>query len=287
MTPTACSVIRDPARLAALEKAGLLDTPAEPAFDRLTRLTAHVLGTPMAIISLVGAEHVYFKSSYGLPEPLAARRQVPLSHSFCQLLVAPRAPLSVPDTRLHAMLHADTAICELGIVAYAGVPLVMPDGHILGALCALDYHPHPWSSSEIGLLHDIAAAVVAEIQLRRAIAERDDYEAQLLQVQKGESLGFLAGGIVHDFNNLLTAISGYAELALRDLPPDGTLCSDLAEIQKAADRATSLTRQLLAFVRKQSIEPCVFDLNVLMVDMGKLLRRLIPANIDLVMLAAQ
>src|SRR5262249_50435479 len=149
----------------------------------------------------------------------------------------------------------------LGIGAYAGVPLVMPDGHALGALCALDYKPRAWSSNEIGLLHDMAAAVVAEIQLRRALAERNDYEAQLLQLQKGESLGLLAGGIVHDFNNLLTAIVGYAELALRDLPPENTLRSDLAEIQKAANHATSLTRQLLGFVRKQTIEPCVFDLN--------------------------
>jgi signal transduction histidine kinase/CheY-like chemotaxis protein len=279
--------IRDPARLAALDQVGLLDTPAEPAFDRLTRLTARVLGTPTAIISLVGAEHVFFKSSYGLPEPLATHRQTPLSHSFCQLVVGAGAPLIVSDTRLHTLLQDDTAIRALGIVAYAGVPLVMPDGHALGALCALDYYPRDWSNSEIGLLHDIAAAVVTEIQLRRAIAERNDYEAQLLQVQKGESLGFLAGGIVHDFNNLLTAIAGYAELALRDLPPDGTLRSDLSEIQKAADRATSLTRQLMAFIRKQSIEPCVFDLNALMIDTSKLLRRLIPANIELVMVPAQ
>src|SRR5262245_8366658 len=185
MTLRPCADIRDPARLAALEQTGLLDTPPEPAFDRLTRLTACVLGTPMAIFSLVGAEHVFFKSSYGLPEPLSSRRQVPLSHSFCQLVVETGTPLIVADTHLCPLLQDDTAIRMLGIGAYAGVPLVMHDGHALGALCALDYKPRAWSSNEIGLLHDMAAAVVAEIQLRRALAERNDYEAQLLQLQKG------------------------------------------------------------------------------------------------------
>jgi signal transduction histidine kinase len=286
MMPTSYADIQNLARLTALEQMGLLGTPAEPAFDRLTQLAARVLKAPMAIISLVGAEQVFFKSSYGMPEQLAYGRQMPLSHSFCQLVATTGLPLLVPDTRQHTMLQDEAAIPDLGIVAYAGVPLITPDGHILGALCVLDEQPRLWSSNEIDMLHGIAAAVVTEIQLRRAIAERNHYEAQLFQVQKGESLGFLAGGIVHDFNNVLTAIASYADLALRDLPPDGTLRSDLVEIQKAADRATSLTRQLLAFVRKQSIEPCVFDLNVLMIDMGKLLRRLIRANIELVMLPA-
>src|SRR5262249_26051418 len=112
MTPTPCADIRARAGLAALDQVGLLGTPAEPAFDRLTRLTAQVLGSPMAIISLVGAEHVFFKSSYGLPEPLASRRQAPLSHSFCQIVVVAGAPLVVPDTRLHPLLHDDTASPE-------------------------------------------------------------------------------------------------------------------------------------------------------------------------------
>jgi two-component system, cell cycle sensor histidine kinase and response regulator CckA len=284
MTPTPCADIRDPARLAALDQAGLLENPAEPAFDRLTRLAARVLRTPMSIISLVGAEHVFFKSSYGLPEPLATRRQAPLSYSFCQVVAAAGAPLIVPDTRLDALLQDDTAMRELGIVAYAGVPLIMPHGHTVGTLCALDRQPRAWSSNDIGLLHDIAATVVAEIQLRRTITERNDYEAQLLQLQKGESIGLLASGIVHDFNNLLTAIVGYADLALRDLPGGSMLRNDLAEIQKAANRANSLTRQLLAFLRKRPIEPCVFDLNALLLDMGKLLRRLMRENIELVVL---
>jgi PAS domain S-box-containing protein len=107
-------------------------------------------------------------------------------------------------------------------------------------------------------------------------------EAQFLQAQKVESIGRLAGGIAHDFNNLLTAMAGYTELARDALPADHPAQSDLEEVQKAAQRAGSLTRQLLAFARKQPIEPHVINLNALLRDMDKLLRRLIGEDIDLV-----
>jgi two-component system, cell cycle sensor histidine kinase and response regulator CckA len=101
-------------------------------------------------------------------------------------------------------------------------------------------------------------------------------------VQKIESVGQLAGGIAHDFNNILTAISGYTALALDTLAPGTAARGDLDEISKAADRAASLTRQLLAFARKQIIEPRVLDLNALIDNVGTLLRHLIGADIELV-----
>jgi two-component system, cell cycle sensor histidine kinase and response regulator CckA len=118
------------------------------------------------------------------------------------------------------------------------------------------------------------------------ITERKRLEAQLLQAQKMESVGQLAGGIAHDFNNLLTAIAGYAEMARDSLPSDDLIRQDLVEILKAAGRATSLTRQLLAFARKQNIEPHALNLNDLILEIDKLLRRLIGEDIELVMLPA-
>jgi PAS domain S-box-containing protein len=112
--------------------------------------------------------------------------------------------------------------------------------------------------------------------------EQKRLEAQLIQSQKMESVGRLAGGVAHDFNNLLTAISGYTELALDDLPEDSRVIGDLEEIRKAVARASALTRQLLAFARKQVIEPRILDLNSLVRDLEKLLRRLIGEDIDLV-----
>jgi hypothetical protein len=87
------SALRDEARLAALWRTGLLDTPPEEVFDRLTRLTRRMLDAPVALVSLVEADRQFFKSALGLPEPWATRRETPLSHSFCQHVVATGAPL--------------------------------------------------------------------------------------------------------------------------------------------------------------------------------------------------
>ncbi len=124
------------------------------------------------------------------------------------------------------------------------------------------------------------------LNVSRDITERKRLEAQLLQSQKMETVGRLAGGVAHDFNNLLTAIIGYADLALEDLPADSPMHEDMQELRKAADRATNLTRQLLAFARKQVIEPRVMDLNQLITNMHGFMHHLIGEHIELVTLLA-
>jgi PAS domain S-box-containing protein len=109
----------------------------------------------------------------------------------------------------------------------------------------------------------------------------EELEKKFLQAQKMESVGRLAGGVAHDFNNMLNVILGHAEMALEDLPHDHPVAGDLEEIQKAAQRSAQLTRQLLAFARKQTIAPKVLDLNEVVEGMLKMLRRLIGENIDL------
>ena len=99
------------------------------------------------------------------------------------------------------------------------------------------------------------------------VTERRTLEGQYQQAQKMEAVGRLAGGVAHDFNNLLTAILGYCELLLDDIGPDDPSRRDITEIQKAGERAAGLTRQLLAFSRKQIIEPTLLDLNVIVADM--------------------
>jgi PAS domain S-box-containing protein len=116
----------------------------------------------------------------------------------------------------------------------------------------------------------------------RDVTERWSLERQLLQAQKMEAVGRLAGGIAHDFNNVLTAILGYAALLLDGLPTLSPLRPDLEEIRHAADRAAGLTRQLLAFSRKQVLDLRVLDLNELVTDMDRLLRRLLGEDIDIV-----
>jgi two-component system cell cycle sensor histidine kinase/response regulator CckA len=170
------SLLLRPDRLAALRQTALLDTPPEEGFDRLTRMAARLLGAPTSLISLVTDERQFFKSTIGLPEPWASSRTAPLSFSFCSTVAGTGEPLIVEDARRHPLLRHSLALRELGWVAYAGVPLISPEGHVLGSLCVVDRMPRLWSERDIALLQDLAASVVTEIELRREIARRRQAE---------------------------------------------------------------------------------------------------------------
>ena len=125
-------------------------------------------------------------------------------------------------------------------------------------------------------------AVIEDITKRKqAEEEKQKLQGQLLQAQKMESVGRLAGGVAHDFNNMLGVILGHSELALRQVDPAQPLHDNLEEIRKAGQRAADLTRQLLAFARKQTVSPKVLDLNDTVANMLSMLRRLIGEDIDL------
>ena len=128
----------------------------------------------------------------------------------------------------------------------------------------------------------MAAFFVDITERKQAEMEKEKLQAQLLQSQKMESVGRLAGGVAHDFNNMLSVILGHAELAMIKCPASEPLQDDLKEIQKAGQRSADLTRQLLAFARKQTVAPKVLDLNETVAGMLKMLRRLIGEDIDLV-----
>jgi signal transduction histidine kinase/CheY-like chemotaxis protein len=126
------------------------------------------------------------------------------------------------------------------------------------------------------------ACIFSDITARKhAEAEQDKLQGQLQQAQKMESVGRLAGGVAHDFNNMLGVIIGHADLAVAQLPPDQPVQASLTEIREAAVRSANLTRQLLAFARKQIIEPKVLDLNETVEGMLKMLHRLIGEDVQL------
>jgi PAS domain S-box-containing protein len=118
--------------------------------------------------------------------------------------------------------------------------------------------------------------------IMRDVTERKRLEASLLQAQKMDAIGRLAGGVAHDFNNMLTVITGYSEVLLNDLHPAHPWRDTVEEIKKAAERSATLTRQLLAFSRKQILRPVVLDLNTVVQGMDKMLRRLIGEDITLI-----
>jgi PAS domain S-box-containing protein len=122
-------------------------------------------------------------------------------------------------------------------------------------------------------------SVGAIVNNYRDATERRSLESQVIQAQKMEAVGRLAGGVAHDFNNILTAIGGYTDLLLEDLPLDDPRRLDVDEIHRAADRAAALTQQLLAFSRRQVLQPKVIDLNALVSNVERLLRRLLGEDV--------
>jgi len=144
-----------------------------------------------------------------------------------------------------------------------------------------DDGPHTYISVKCPLW-DNAGKPYAVFGISTDITERKRLEQQLLQSQRMEAVGRLAGGVAHDFNNLLTVIIGESELMLASLAPNDPLRAQIEAIDSSAQRAADLTRQLLAFSRKQVLQPKVLDLNTIVTDLGKMLRRLIGEDVELI-----
>ncbi len=179
------------------------------------------------------------------------------------------------------------AAIRRGYAAAVALPL-RNETRVFGALLLYAAEPDAVAPPEVELLRRLADNLAYAFRVLRmkaageqALRKHDALEAQLHQAQKMEAVGRLAGGVAHDFNNMLAVISGHADLALERTAPNSPLRADLLEIQNAAGRSADLTRQLLAFARKQTIAPTVLDLNDTIAGMLKMLRRLIGEDIDL------
>ena len=165
------AAVQLPARLAALVAEGLVNGAPEPVFDRFARVAARVADAPVALVSLVTEDRQYFAGMCGLGQPWADARETPLSHSFCQHVVANGAPLVIEDARIDPVLCDNLAIVDLDVVAYAGFPIVTLDGHVLGSLCAIDDTPRAWDPAQLDALDDLAVLIGNEIE-RRSLLQR-------------------------------------------------------------------------------------------------------------------
>lgn len=168
--------IAAPERIQAVRKTGLLDSPPEPSLDLLTRLAASLLRTSTALLTVVDIDRQFFKSAIGLDEPWKTARQTPLSYSFCQWAVATGETLVVNDAHQHPLVRHNPAVQELGVVAYAGVPVRDPESQAIGSFCVVDSRSHEWSETDLAVLHDLADVARAEIlgsgvpQIRASLA---------------------------------------------------------------------------------------------------------------------
>jgi signal transduction histidine kinase/CheY-like chemotaxis protein len=289
-------------RLRALHDTHWLDAPAQPIFDRLTRLAARTLGTPAAFLNVVDAERVISKSRAGDAKLLdALPPQTSLSRSLCPQVVATGSALAIDDARNgDASLSAHPAFAATDFTAYLGVP-VAPNGQSIGTLCVIDVEPRAWSAADVEALSDLAALAGVEIarraldaqaaehrallteaarKLGAEIRKRAALEQVLAQAQKLEALGQLTGGIAHDFNNVLAAVSGALHVLERTVQEP--LQRDCVQRgQRGVERATRLVRQLMGFARTQALEAQVIDLGEALEGMRELLQPAVGARVRL------
>ncbi|MEV6493426.1 GAF domain-containing protein, partial [Actinoplanes sp. NPDC051633] len=157
----------NPGRLQALAETGLT-AAADATFDRFADMVCTALDVPVALVSLIEPGRQFFPGAVGLEQPWADKRETPLSHSFCQQGVASAESVIIIDARDDPRVCDSPAIGDLGVIGYAGMPLLDADGNVLGSLCAIDRRPRDWTVKELKLLGDLAAACSDSLQLRIA-----------------------------------------------------------------------------------------------------------------------
>lgn len=251
MTLLLTSYVLDPARLFALDRLDLLDSPPEPAYDRLTRLAARLLDAPVSLISLVDRDRQFFKSQVGLADPWASARQTPLSHSFCQYVVSEQRPLVVTDAREHPLLATNLAIPDLGVIAYAGVPLRSPEGSVIGSFCAIDTEPRVWTAEELAILEDLNHAVMTEIALRDKIRALQEVEAQRIELQ--DELVLANKALFDDLSSPLLMVAEDVVL----IPLRGSI---------DGYRARQLSAKLHAMINTRTLTTLILDLDGALVE---------------------
>ncbi len=171
-SPDHAARLSDPDRLASLAKTGILDPLSEEAFNRVTRLATRLLGVEVSLFSVIDDKRQVFKAHDGLPEHIAMDPQTPLSHSFCQYVVANDRSLAVHDARTHPLLASNGATVDMNVIAYLGEPIHAPDGQPIASLCGIHTDVRLWSPSDSATLRDLAAFIENELKLRQEAQER-------------------------------------------------------------------------------------------------------------------
>ncbi len=178
----------DPLRLTAVRETGLLDSVAEESFDRLTRLASKITGAPVTFISLVDSHRDFYKSTFGLGEPLKSLRQL-TGRTFCHYAMVSDGPLVLEDATQLPVFRDLPTVASLGVRAYAGIPLKTETGEVLGSFCAVDFKAKQWTKEDIEVLVELAHSTMREIRLRQALRDAEVLNQQLReQLRKVDAL---------------------------------------------------------------------------------------------------
>jgi signal transduction histidine kinase len=250
------TTLQSPDRLSAVHKTELLDTPADPALDRLTQLAARILRSPVIFLSLVDADRDFYKSTYGFTEPVREMR----GRTFSHYAIMSEGPFVVNDTIEHDIYRDVPSTKTFGVRALASIPLRNSEGQCIGAFCAVEFSPREWSAADIEFLSELAQASMREIKLGMALRElrKKAEEARYAAMAREEFLARVA----HDLRNPLSAAT------------IGIALLEYAQLDEKEMRSLQTMRQVL-----DSMNAIVGDLlNISQFESGKFVLRL--ARVD-------
>jgi two-component sensor histidine kinase len=196
-------VVNEQQRLDAVHRYQILDTPPDGAFDRITAIASRLLAAPIAIVSIVDEDRIWFKSHHGLDI-----EQVPRGPGLCASCVMQDGPWIVSDARRDARAFTNSLVAGFGLQFYLGIPLATGDGFNLGTLCVLDFVPREPTDVEISLVRDLASLVMDELELRLASKRAHaDYRDELTRrEQREERITALNRELAHRSKNLLALV---------------------------------------------------------------------------------
>ncbi|MEO6508446.1 MAG: GAF domain-containing sensor histidine kinase [Patescibacteria group bacterium] len=252
--------VNDAARLIAVKETQLLNTDPEESFDRLTKLASKLLKTPISFVTLLEANRDFVKSHFGLPEPIATQREITAHPSFCQHIVSHREPLILEDARKSALFKDFPSVLNMGVRAYAGIPLITVEGQALGTCCVVDFKPRKWKKDEIEILKELAKSVMTEINLKQIaykLKKENEYKDEFINIAS------------HELKTPLTSLKLYTQRLQRKFIKNEQLenVEDIDKVVKQLARLDILVTDLLDLTRiqgdKLSLNKTKFDLNLL------------------------
>ena len=291
------------ARLRALRDERILDTGAEELFDDLALITAATFSVPIAVVNFVDRDRQWFKARVGIALSEASR-----SVGFCPLVVDERASLVIEDAASLPPWAQRLSAFGRPVRFYAGVPILAASGHVLGTVSIADEQPRSFNREQVAVLEAIARQVLPALGLRRSVETGEQTaelrraneslrtevrehqrtedalrrsQEKLVESEKRQAITQLAGGIAHEFNNLLAVMFGYLSVLETNLDEEDPRRADLRRVADSADRAALLTRQLLAFSRHQRLSPQLVDLNALVAHQERMLARAVGDQVHL------